>query len=120
MTGAGLRVLVVDDHEGFRAAARSLLDAAGFQVVGEAADGPGAVAEAQRLHPDVVLLDIQLPGLDGFGVAKAVARQRPRPQVVLVSSHDAGTYGPRLAEAPVVGFVAKAELSGAMLARLLE
>jgi DNA-binding NarL/FixJ family response regulator len=57
--------LIVDDHETFRVAARELLAAAGFVVVGEAGDGPGALAEVARLVPDVVLLDVQLPGLDG-------------------------------------------------------
>jgi DNA-binding NarL/FixJ family response regulator len=119
VTPAGARVLVVDDHEGFRAAARSLLDAAGYEVVGEAEDGFTAIAEARRLTPDVLLLDIQLPGLDGFAVAAALARQSPRLQVVLISSHEARTYGARLAEAPVVGFLTKSELSGTALARLL-
>jgi DNA-binding NarL/FixJ family response regulator len=119
MSPAPRRVLVVDDHEGFRTAARSLLAAAGYQVVGEASDGESAINETERLHPDVLLLDVQLPGVDGFAVAQAVARQRARPAVVLISSHDAGTYGRRLDDAPVVGFLTKSELSGPALARLL-
>lgn len=114
------RVVVVDDHEGFRAAARSLLEDAGYQVVGEAEDGPSAIVETERLRPDVLLLDIQLPGIDGFGVAETLARQSDAPVVVLVSSHVAATYGTRLQDAPVAGFLAKSELSGPALARLLE
>lgn len=119
MSAARLRVLVVDDHEGFRVAARSLLAAAGYLVVGEASDGESALTETARLRPDVLLLDIQLPGVDGFAVAEEVARRGARPVVVLVSSHDAGTYGRRLDDAPVAGFLSKSELSGPALARLL-
>jgi DNA-binding NarL/FixJ family response regulator len=112
-------VLIVDDHETFRVAARELLAAAGFVVVGEAGDGPGALAEASRLMPDVVLLDVQLPGLDGFAVADRLAEREPSPAVVLISSRDAVTYGDRVRRASVVGFLAKRELSGAALARLV-
>ena len=71
-------VLIVDDHDGFRATARALLEADGFDVIGEAADGEAAVASARRLRPDVVLLDVQLPGLDGFAVAERLAAADPR------------------------------------------
>ena len=66
-------MLIVDDHDGFRASARALLEAEGFAVVGDAADGAGAVAAAERLRPDVVLLDVQLPDVDGFAVAERLA-----------------------------------------------
>ena len=58
-------VLIVDDHEAFRESATALLEAEGFDVVGQAADGPEAIAEVERLHPEVVLLDIQLPTSTG-------------------------------------------------------
>ena len=64
-----LTVLIVDDHEDFRRVARALLEADGFRVVGEAVDGESAIAEANRLRPRLVLLDVQLPGIDGFAVA---------------------------------------------------
>ena len=112
-------VLIVDDHEAFRDAARSLLETEGFSVVGEAADGRDALAAAEQLRPDVVLLDIQLPDLDGFAVAERLAAAAPALDVVLISSREAATYGPRLASAPARGFVAKRDLSGAALARLL-
>ena len=66
-------VLIVDDHEAFRQSASALLEAEGFHVIGKAADGPDAVEQAERLRPDVVLLDIQLPGIDGFAVAERLA-----------------------------------------------
>jgi DNA-binding NarL/FixJ family response regulator len=112
-------VLIVDDHAGFRGAARALLEADGFVVVGEAADGRQALTEVERLVPDVVLLDIQIPGLDGFAVAERLAQRVPAPAVVLVSSRDAVTYGKRVGRASVAGFLPKRELSGASLAGLL-
>src|SRR5262245_3868797 len=78
-------VLIVDDHADFRAAARALLDAEGFDVVGEAADGDEAIEAVSRLVPQVVLLDIQLPGLDGLTVAELLAQLPQPPAVVLVS-----------------------------------
>jgi len=112
-------VLIVDDYEEFRHTARALLEAEGFQVIGEAADGASAMSEAARLRPRVVLLDIQLPDLDGFAVAKELAGRDAAPAVVLISSRGAGEYRRRLAAAPVCGFIPKAELSGRRLDELL-
>jgi DNA-binding NarL/FixJ family response regulator len=112
-------VLIVDDHDGFRDAAESLLEAEGFDVVGTAADGRQALTEAARLRPDIVLLDVQMPELDGFAVADRLATGPAPPAVVLISSYDAATYGPRLAAAPARGFLAKRDLSGAALAALV-
>jgi DNA-binding NarL/FixJ family response regulator len=112
-------VLIVDDHPGFRSAARALLEADGFDVVGEAADGASGLAAAARLRPGLVLLDIQLPDLDGFTVAERLASAEPPPAVVLVSSRTASSYRRRLADSPARGFVAKSDLSGAALSALL-
>jgi DNA-binding NarL/FixJ family response regulator len=112
-------VLIVDDHAAFRASARALLEADGFVVVGEAADDREALDQARVLCPDVVLLDIQLPDADGCAVADRLAAQGSGAEVVLVSSHEAGTYGPRLAAARARGFIPKRNLSGAALAALL-
>jgi DNA-binding NarL/FixJ family response regulator len=89
-------------------------------VVGEAADGETGLAAAERLRPGLVLLDIQLPDLDGFAVAERLAGSRPAPVVVLVSSRAASSYRRRLAVSPARGFVAKSELSGAVLSALLQ
>jgi DNA-binding NarL/FixJ family response regulator len=112
-------VLIVDDHDGFRDAARALLEVGGFVVVGEAADGRQALAEVARLAPDVVLLDIHLPDLDGFAVAEQLAATSPSPAVVLVSSRDAVTFGDRLLRVHAVGFLPKWEVTGATLAGIL-
>ena len=112
-------VLIVDDHPGFRSAARALLEADGFDVVGEAADGESGLAAAARLRPGLVLLDIQLPDLDGFAVAERLAGWEPAPAVVLVSSRDRSAYRRRLADSPARGFIAKSDLSGAAVAALV-
>jgi len=112
-------VLTVDDHDGFRESARALLEAEGFVVVGDAADGAAALVAALRLRPDVVLLDVQLPDVDGFAVAERLAALSEPPRVVLISSRDAAAYGSRVDEAPVCGFLAKRDLSGAALAALV-
>jgi DNA-binding NarL/FixJ family response regulator len=112
-------ILIVDDHDGFRASARALLEADGFEVLGEAADGESAVEAARRLRPEVVLLDIQLPGLDGFAVAERLAAGAEPPLVVLISSRGEHTYRRRLAGSPARGFISKDEFSGECLASLL-
>jgi DNA-binding NarL/FixJ family response regulator len=112
-------VLVVDDHAEFRTSVRALLVADGFDVVGEAGTGAEALYAVGRLRPDVVLLDVKLPDVDGIAVAESVALLPDPPQVVLVSSRDRAAYGSRLLNAPVRGFLAKSDVSGASLRRLL-
>lgn len=112
-------VLVVDDHASFRAAATALLAAEGFTVVGGAGDGDEAMAQVRMLHPDVVLLDVQLPGMDGFEVARRLAALAAPPAVLLVSSRAAVEYGDEVARSPARGFLDKSTLSGAELTRLL-
>jgi DNA-binding NarL/FixJ family response regulator len=113
-------VLIVDDHVAFRSLARSLLEAEGFEVVGEAPDGRSAIDAALQLRPDIVVLDVQLPDLDGFTVAERLAAIDPdRPAVVLVSSRDSASYRRRLAATPARGFITKSQLSGSALSALV-
>jgi DNA-binding NarL/FixJ family response regulator len=112
-------VVIVDDHPGFRSSARAVLEAAGFEVVGEAEDGMSALAVVERLHPRIVLLDIQLPDLDGFAVAERLARGDDPPAVVLVSTRTVSSYRRRLANSPVRGFICKSELSGNAVSALV-
>jgi DNA-binding NarL/FixJ family response regulator len=114
-------VLIVDDHDGFRMTARALLQAEGFDVVGEAATGVAALRAAGDLHPDLVLLDVQLPDFDGFEVAVRLrARNGNGPDVVLTSSRDASEYGALVKQSGARGFVPKGELSGAALTALIQ
>lgn len=115
-----MTVLIVDDHGSFRASARALLEAEGYEVVGEAADGAQAIEEVRRLRPDLVLLDVQLPDMTGFQVAEHVAGVAEAPQVILTSSRDASDYGDLVTQAPARGFIAKDQLSGQALSELLE
>jgi CheY-like chemotaxis protein len=119
-TISGMRptVLIVDDHAAFRASARALLQAEGFDIVGEATDGAEAVEAVAVLRPEIVLLDIQLPDLDGLTVAEQLATVPDAPAVVLISSRDAAAYGPRLQATPARGFIPKSGLSGEALAAL--
>jgi DNA-binding NarL/FixJ family response regulator len=113
------RVLIVDDHPGFRARARALLVAAGYEVVGEAADGESGVRVARELSPEVVLLDVQLPDITGFEVVRLLAGETDSPAIVLISSRDASDYGRRVGRSGAQGFICKAELSAATLAAVL-
>jgi DNA-binding NarL/FixJ family response regulator len=125
--GGGLRdnrcvsrtVLVVDDHSGFRARARLVLEAEGYAVVGEAADGETAVAEARRLRPDVVLLDVQLPDGDGFDIAARITGDGAPPAVVLTSSRDWSDSPELISRSGARGFVPKDQLSGQAVGELL-
>jgi CheY-like chemotaxis protein len=112
-------VLIVDDHEDFRESASALLESEGFAVVGGAADGAAAIEAIERLRPEVVLLDIQLPDVDGFTIAERLAALPDPPTVVLISGREASAYGPRLEAAPARGFIPKRQLSGAALAALV-
>ncbi|MDN5747377.1 MAG: response regulator transcription factor [Pseudonocardia sp.] len=114
-----VRVVVVDDHASFRSIARQVLAADGFLVVGEASGGAEAIRACGELRPDLVLLDVQLPDLDGFAVAAALTAGVDPPAVVLVSSRSRADYGSRIEECGARGFIAKAELSGPAVRALL-
>ena len=112
-------VLIVDDHAPFRVLARELLEHGGFEVVGEAADGRSAVEASKRLHPAIVLLDVQLPDADGFAVALALAQLDRPPRVVLTSTRDRSAFRARLAKPGAPPFINKADLTGAAVAALI-
>ena len=113
-------VVIADDHPSFRASARAILEADGFDVVGEADNGAAAIAASRLLGPDVILLDVQLPDMDGVAVLDRLDLSDDRPAVVLVSSRDAADYGGMIEKSSARGFIPKAELSGSALSALLE
>jgi DNA-binding NarL/FixJ family response regulator len=113
------RVLIVDDHPSFRRLAAKLLEAGGFDIVGEAEDGRSGLTAARRLRPELVLLDVLLPDMSGFAVAEALAADSGRPLVVFVSSRSASELAAGLERSSACGFIAKRELTAAALAALV-
>jgi DNA-binding NarL/FixJ family response regulator len=111
-------VLIVDDHAGFRRAARAILEADGYQVVGESATGGDALEAAARVRPALVLLDVCLPDMNGIEVAGRLTAADGDHAVILISSRDALDYEPLLAGCGARGFIHKAELSGSAIAAL--
>ena len=117
--GRATRFLLVDDHHDFRRQARALLEAEGILVVGEARDGTSAVDEVAIIRPDVVILDIGLPDIDGFEVARRLAALETPPLVILISSREAATFGIHIASSCAAGFVRKDDLSAAAIGALV-
>jgi DNA-binding NarL/FixJ family response regulator len=112
-------VLIVDDHPSFRASARAVLEADGFEIVGEANDAASALTAAHDLKPDIVLLDVQLPDATGFDVCEFLCGEHPLPEIVLVSSREASDYNGLIQTSHARGFISKADLSGEALRALL-
>jgi CheY-like chemotaxis protein len=110
-----MTLLIVDDHRSFREVARRVLEAGGFDVVGVAPDGESALEAVRELRPDVVLLDVQLPGIDGFEVASRLTAGGDGPAIVMTSSRERADFGPLVEQSGARGFIHKAELSGAAL-----
>jgi DNA-binding NarL/FixJ family response regulator len=113
----GIRVLLADDHDILRDGLRALLDLAGdIQVVGEARTGREAVAEAERLRPDVVLMDISLPELDGVEACRRIRQQAPEVRVLFLTMHEAEEYFFRALRAGAAGYVIKRTAAADLLA----
>jgi DNA-binding NarL/FixJ family response regulator len=109
-------VLIVDDHAGFRYAARAILEAEGYDVVAESATGIEALEAVGRYRPDLVLLDICLPDISGLDVAARMTTADRSLAVVLTSSRDACDYPRHLERSGARGFIPKDEISGAAVA----
>jgi DNA-binding NarL/FixJ family response regulator len=112
-------VLIVDDHAGFRLSARRMLEADGFDVVGEAKDGREAIEATVRMRPEIVLLDVYLPDANGFDLATELSALPEPPAVVLTSSHDSEDFGDCLIASTARGFVPKGDLCGSAVAALV-
>jgi DNA-binding NarL/FixJ family response regulator len=107
-----LRILIADDNESFRGSLRTFLESvAGWTVCGEAEDGGMAVAKANALHPDVVVLDVSMPGMNGLEAAKLIHGQVPQAEILIISQHRFRGVGEAALEAGARGYVDKAQLS---------
>lgn len=111
--------LIVDDHDVFRSRARAVVQAAGYDVIGEADDAGSVIGKVRALRPDVVLLDIQLPDGDGISLADQIAQETDAPTVVLISSRERVDFGASIDRSAAVGFINKLDLSRASLEALL-
>jgi len=115
-----MTLLIVDDHTSFRSAARKVLEHHGYEVVGEAPDGESALEAVRELRPDIVLLDVQLPGIDGFEVAARLTAAGDPPAIVMTSSRDGADFGSMIERSGARGFIPKADLSGPAIDALME
>jgi DNA-binding NarL/FixJ family response regulator len=113
-------LVLVDDDAGFRATARELLAAAGFTISGEAGTGLDALRTVAEVEPTIVLLDVQLPDIDGFEVTRRLRLQPAPPAVVLISTREAADYGRRIDDCGALGFITKAKLSGSAVRTILD
>jgi two-component system, NarL family, invasion response regulator UvrY len=117
-TTRGVRVLTVDDQELFRGVARDVIDAtAGFEAVGEATSGEEAIEAVERLGPELVLLDVRMPGMDGIEVARHLSAKHPKTVVVLISIEE-GIDVPSAAQLDAVPLVRKQDFGPRLLRRL--
>jgi len=114
-----MTLMIVDDHQTFRDAARRVLESAGFEIIGEAGDGETALNTIPQLRPDIVLLDVQLPGIDGFEVAARLIERGDPPLIVMTSSRERADFGPLVERSGARGFIHKADLSGPAICAVL-
>src|SRR5512141_1855739 len=103
-----VRVLIVDDQEPFRLAARMVVELTdGFDVVGEAESGEESVAMAAELHPDLVLMDVNLPGINGLDATREILSDSQAVVVLLLSTYEEAEYAPRAAECGASAYIPK-------------
>lgn len=111
-----VRVLIVDDQEAFRSAARMVVDLTdGFEVVGEAASGEAGLDLVESARPDLVLMDINMPGIDGLETTRRITETRPETKVIIFSTYEPGEYDSRARDAGAVAFVSKADFEPSVL-----
>jgi DNA-binding NarL/FixJ family response regulator len=107
-----VKVLIVDDQSAFRAAAREVVGATvGFEVVGEAASGEESISAVRRLHPDLVLMDVRLPGVDGLEASRLIRSEQADITVFLLSTYDEEEFASRIARSRAAAFIPKAAFS---------
>jgi two-component system response regulator NreC len=110
-----IRIVLADDHVLVRQSLRSLLEREGFQVAGEASDGQECVRQVETLHPDIAVMDISMPILNGLDAAREMSRTSPKTKTILLTQHDEGQYISEALEAGVKGYVLKSQVANDLL-----
>jgi DNA-binding NarL/FixJ family response regulator len=117
VTKVAVRVLIVDDQEPFRMAARMVVEATdGFDVVGEVETGESAVEAAEKVDPDLVLMDVNLPGINGLEATRQILGGSDRVVILLLSTYEEEEYGPRAAECGAAAYIPKSSFGPDRLA----
>lgn len=107
-----VRVLIIDDQPPFREASRMVIEMTdGFEVVGEAENGERGVELASSLRPDLVLMDVQMPGIDGFEATRRITAVDDPPRVLMMSTHESSDFEGSAVDAGAFGFISKSEFS---------
>jgi two-component system response regulator NreC len=110
-----IRIVLADDHVLVRQGLKSLLEREGFQVVAEASDGQEALRHVESLQPDIAVMDISMPTLNGLNAAREVKRASPKTQTILLTQHDESQYIRDALEAGVKGYVLKSQVANDLL-----
>ena len=113
------RLLIVDDHEIFRRGLRALLEPSPeWQICGEAVDGVDAVQQCKALKPDIVVLDVSMPRLNGLEAARLIIKENPEPQIVIITQHDSPQIRSAALEAGARAFVTKSAVGSELVSAL--
>jgi two-component system response regulator NreC len=110
-----IRIVLADDHVLVRQGLKALLEREGFQVVAEASDGQEAVRHVELLQPDIVVMDISMPILNGLNAAREMSRSFPKTKIILLTQHDEGQYISEAMDAGVKGYVLKNQVASDLL-----
>jgi len=113
-----IRIVLADDHVLVRQGLKSLLEREGFQVVAEASDGQEALSHVESLQPDIVVMDISMPILNGLNAAQKMSRSSPKTKTILLTQHDEGQYIREALEAGVKGYVLKSQVASDLLSAI--
>ena len=113
-----IRIVLADDHVLVRQGLKSLLEREGFQVVAEASDGQEALSHVESLQPDIVVMDISMPTLNGLNAAQKMSRSSPKTKTILLTQHDEGQYIREALEAGVKGYVLKSQVASDLLSAI--